>query len=162
MTGKDLTRAPQERSLERSFFSEPFSVLQRDMNDLLEGFWNTNRLPRIFGTQSYAPVDLREDAECFHVTLDMPGFADKDITVALENDTLLLVSAKRETEHEEKGSTWLRRERAQNEIRRTIDLPCQVDAGKVSATLKHGVLSIDAPKSHESLAKRRPIAVKKG
>lgn len=158
MLNRELIRPGLESTLPTTFFGEPFTSLQRDMNELMESFLRGNG--RTLGTTpAFAPIDVCEDAECFHLTMDVPGFAEKEIDVSLENDSTLIVSGRRQHEAEEKGRTWIRRERSQNELRRSIVLPTQIEAGKITATLSKGVLSIDAPKSRETLAKHKTIKV---
>ena len=104
-------------------------------------------------------VNVSDNTECFRVTADLPGLERKDVTVAVEEDRLVL-SGSRAEEKEEKGRNWYRRERSSGEFRREIPLGCEVDANKASATMHAGVLTVELPKKAEALQKRRVIEIK--
>ncbi|MHB8901390.1 MAG: Hsp20/alpha crystallin family protein, partial [Thermoguttaceae bacterium] len=55
---------------------------------------------------------------------------------------------------EEDNAAWHRRERAFGDFARVVTLPSPVDADKVGATLKHGVLTITLPKVAETRPRR--------
>jgi HSP20 family protein len=92
------------------------------------------------------------------VTAELPGVLLDHIDISVEDDTLTL-RGDRQPDKEE-GVTYHRRERRYGGFHRTSRLPFRVDAGKVDATFKNGVLSIVLPRAEED--KPRKIAVKAG
>jgi HSP20 family protein len=78
-----------------------------------------------------------------------------DISVA---EGRLQIRGERKIDVEEQKASYHRREREAGFFRRTIALPAKVDSGKVSASMKNGVLMITLPKSEE--AKPKKITVK--
>jgi len=66
-----------------------------------------------------------------------------------------VISGKRETKKEEKKGETVYSESCSNQIMRLVDLPAEVETGKVTATLKNGVLELSLPKA----AKARSIRV---
>jgi len=93
-------------------------------------------------------VDVVDDGDAYVVTADLPGFDRADIEVTLANRRLEL-SAERETESEEEGPDYVRRERRRGSLRRTVPLPGRVDADGTEATYENGVLTVTLPK-HEA------------
>jgi HSP20 family protein len=93
-------------------------------------------------------VDVVDDGDAYVVTADLPGFDRSDIEVTLANRRLEL-SAERETESEEEGPDYVRRERRRGSLRRTVPLPERVDADGTEATYENGVLTVTLPK-HEA------------
>jgi HSP20 family protein len=61
----------------------------------------------------------------------------------------LTISGKRNSTEEHQEGDTIYSEHCSSEIFRTIDLPSEVNAAKVSATIKDGVLSIQIPKAEE-------------
>jgi HSP20 family protein len=141
---------------------EPFSLLRRDIDSLFEDFFRTNGSPLTEMKGAWLPtVNVSDDVECFRVTADLPGLERKDVTLALEEDRLVL-SGSRADEKEEKGRNWYRKERSSGEFRREIPLACEVDANKASAVMHNGVLTVELPKKPEAVQRRRVLEIKQG
>ena len=90
------------------------------------------------------------------VKAEVPGVQKDDLDISVTEDTLTIRGSTRREEKEEKGD-YYRCEMAEGAFARTIDLPSSVDASKVKATFKDGLLEVVMPKREP--AKRRTIAV---
>jgi HSP20 family protein len=90
-------------------------------------------------------LEVKESDSEFTVRAEVPGFAAKDLEIKAE-PRRLSIAGKRETKEEEKESRTIRSERCADQILQTIDLPTDVDATKVSARLKDGILTLNLPK----------------
>lgn len=103
-------------------------------------------------------LDLIEHEDSFEVRLDVPGIDPKDIEVTLQND-LLIMRGERKTTHEEKDAQGKihRRETWEGRFERSVRLPSGVNAGKVKAHGKDGVLEIMLPKAQEAIGRRIAI-----
>jgi HSP20 family protein len=107
------------------------------------------------GERSWVPpVNIYEDDDAYVVTLDLPGLTKKDIDVGLE-DNVLTVSGERGLDGERER--YRRVERAFGTFRRSFTLPREIDATKVEAKFKDGVLTLTMPKAE--VAKSRKIAI---
>jgi HSP20 family protein len=84
---------------------------------------------------------------------------DKDVAVTVE-DRVLTIRGEKKEEKEAKEKEYYRRERAYGTFRRSIEIPAAVDATKIEASFKKGVLSIRLPKTKEAQEKVRQIEVK--
>jgi HSP20 family protein len=100
-------------------------------------------------------VDIVEDDKEFLIKAELPEMKREDIRVSVENNRLTL-RGERKFEQEEKGKKFHRIERAYGSFARSFSLPDDVDAGKVSAHFKDGVLKVHLPKSPNA----RPKSVK--
>lgn len=128
--------------------------LQREVNRLFEnnepqepqGEWN----PR---------VDIYEDPEKFLFKVELPGLKASDVNVSLENNILTL-SGERKNEFEEKKQNFLRIERFYGSFRRSFQLPNTIDASKINAEMKEGVLQLVLAKRVEVQPKQIKIEVK--
>jgi len=77
----------------------------------------------------------------------------KEIDVSVQNNILTL-RGERKQKHEEKGEDFRRVERSYGAFSRSIRLPAEVDAAKVKASYKDGVLTINMPKTKEAEVKK--------
>jgi HSP20 family protein len=107
----------------------------------------------------FAPrVDVTESDEAYTVKADLPGLEEKDIQVSLE-EGVLSIQGKLESEKDEerKGVRWV--ERARGSFHRSIRLPEEIDAAKVTASYRQGVLTVSVPKLPEAKPEVRTIPI---
>lgn len=125
---------------------EPFRDLvsmRDDMDRLFETFFGTR--PQSFDDFWRPAVDIEENNGNLMVRAEIPGMTKDDIKVSVQDD-LLTISGERKQENETKDKTFHRIERCYGKFRRMIRLPAQVDADKVKASYKDGVLNVTLPK----------------
>ncbi len=67
------------------------------------------------------------------IEVSVSGFKPEEIQVSTEGNTVLIRAAKKKERKAEKG-TYVRRERYEGEISRSVTLPSAIDASKVQAT----------------------------
>ncbi len=128
-----------------------------------------DRMARLFGDVylrdedtgfrgSWTPaVDIFEtDGHDLVLKAELPGMTRADIEVTVENSTLVLKGTKK-FESEVKDENYRRIERTYGTFHRSFTLPNTVDAAKVSADFKNGVLTVKLPFREE--AKPRTINV---
>ncbi len=144
--------------------ADPFRDFQRQMNDLFADFFGGYPLAERGGGPEWAPaaftprVDVAETDTEVKVSAELPGMDEKDISVELQDDVLILRGEKK-SEQEEKGKNWFRREQSWGTFHRAVELPAGVDAGKAKAQFKKGVLTFTAPKRPEEQARRRAVPI---
>jgi HSP20 family protein len=130
----------------RSALSGPMGWLTRDLEQMLGN-----------GQETWLPaLDIREDAERFTVEVEAPGMKQEEIEVTFSDDQLV-IKGERKWEKPE-GATWHRRERGYGSFERTVTFPAAVNAGKIEASFKDGVLTISLPKAEE--AKPHKVQIK--
>lgn len=136
---------------------EGLAALEDRMNRVVEEVFGDHGLAR--GAESgWVPfVDMFETPETVVMKLEAPGVDPAKINLAVTGDHLE-VSGEKPTEEPPKESRWYRFERRTGGFRRRIPLPFPVDAGKIEASAKNGLVTILLPKKAEVLPKR--IAVK--
>ncbi len=144
--------------------ADPFRNFQRQMNRLFDEFFGEAPLAERGGEPAWAPaaftprVDISETDAEVKVSAELPGMDEKDISVELQDDMLVLRGEKK-SEQEEKGKNWFRREQSYGSFHRIIELPAGVDAGKAKAQFKKGVLTFTAPKRPEEHARRKTVPI---
>ena len=82
----------------------------------------------------------------------------EDIDVSIHENTLV-ISGERKCEEESKEGEIYRCERYYGKFHRSIGLPFAVDATKVQANYRDGVLTITVPKSEKAKSKRIEVKV---
>jgi len=104
-------------------------------------------------------LDVYEEKDELVVKAELPGVKKKDLDISLEDD-MLNIKAEKKEEGVTEDATYYISERHFGEYLRTIPLPFHVDAEKISATFKKGLLEIRLPKSEEAETKRIEIKTK--
>jgi HSP20 family protein len=102
------------------------------------------------------PVDILETENELILKADLPDVDQKDIDIQMENGTLTL-KGERRFEKKEGKHGYHRIERSYGSFVRYFTLPETVDAERVRADYKNGVLSITLPK--KEVAKPRSVKV---
>lgn len=103
-------------------------------------------------------VDIREDADGLTVTADMPGARREDIDVQFENGTLTLHGKVRP--RQEEGTSWLLAEYDVGDFYRSFTVSEMIDASRISAEYKDGVLTLRMPKVEAAKPRKIEVAVK--
>lgn len=136
----------------RAFWPAEFDRL---FDEAWRGFGLAQDTPR------FAPrVDVSESDEAYTVRADLPGLEEKDIQVSLE-EGVLSIQGKVESEKKDENKEGVRYvERAKGSFHRSIELPAEIDADKVTASYRQGVLTVTLPKRPEAKPEVRTIPIK--
>ena len=108
----------------------------------------------------WAPaVDLYEDRDSFVFKMELPGMSKDQIDISLHEGVLSISGERKEEQKQEDAETY-RSERYFGRFQRSVSLPTRVDADKVNASYKDGILTVTLPKSEEAKAKQIAISSK--
>jgi HSP20 family protein len=132
--------------------------LRREMDNLFDRFFEGWPFRPSGDARRLPVVDVSETAKEIMVEAELPGIDPKEIEISL-NKNVLNLRGERKHEEEQKGENFRRMERRYGAFSRAIVLPAEVDANKVDATYKDGILKIRMPKTKEHTVKK--ITVKK-
>jgi HSP20 family protein len=131
----------------------PWGRLRTEFDRLLDDFMHG--LP-VWGSehQSSCGLDVQEKDDAIVVHADAPGFDADDFDIEIRGDNLVVTASQSEEKtHDEEGYHWQKRE-----FYRSMPLPTHVDAEKIDAQYRNGVLSLKIPKTEAT--KTRKIQVK--
>lgn len=139
-------------------------AFQDRMDYLFDDFLDRLYLPFAASSQDGAAaisprVDVVETPEDYRLSIEIPGVEQKDIDIELAENTLTVSGEKRSESKREGKDNVVREERSYGKFRRTFSLPFEVDAERVSATFKNGVLQIELPKSEKVQASTHKIEI---
>ena len=147
-----LIRWSPRRDLWDSFAS--LAEIQDEMNRLFD---TSLRRHGGFDGAFNPSIDVVVGKDNVVVKADLPGMSKDDVTVSLQENYLTIKGDKKH-EFEQKETNYFVSERAYGSFIRTIELPTAVDAKKIEARFKDGVLEVTLPKTEE--AKPKQIEVK--
>lgn len=129
--------------------SSIFDAFDRMMNDsFFGGFGN-----------DYAPcrTDIIDQGDKYVMKADMPGFNKEDINIDIQGNQLT-ISAEHKDEKKEDTKGFIRRERRYGALSRSFDIE-GIDAGKIAASYKNGVLELDLPKVPEAKPQGKKVEI---
>ena len=107
-------------------------------------------------------VDVNENEKEIRVSAELPGIDEKDLDVCLEGNLLTLKGEKKEEKVTQEGKGHMT-ERCYGSFERRIAVPSvQIDADKVNASMKKGVLTVILPKLKVRKENQKKIAIQSG
>lgn len=110
------------------------------------------------GTRRFPLVNISEDESGVYVEALLPGVEPKGIEISVLR-TALTLAGERKAAETEKAHVWHRNERGFGRFSRTIELPTEIDSGKVSAQCRDGVLTVTLPKAEAAKPKKITVGV---
>ena len=124
-----------------------FAAMQRAMDSVMGA--------DLLGTRitggAYPPVRVYKENEDFVVVAELPGVRKEDLDVQVSGDTLR-IKGKKAAAYEGKAS-----EQEAGEFDRTLTLPVQLDAARVAAEYRDGVLTVRLPRAESE--RPRSVAI---
>jgi HSP20 family protein len=103
-------------------------------------------------------MDLKESEGEITAVVELPGLAKDDIQVSVKGD-VLTVSGEKKQEETKTEENVHRVERSYGYFKRNMVLPVEVEAGKIKASFKDGILKVEMPKVEAKKSKEIPIQV---
>jgi len=130
--------------------------LHNEMDDLFDGFFRGLEKP-FAGYKAWPAIDVAEEENAIVVRAEVAGCKADDIDISVYGNTLT-ISGEKKLEEEKKEKGYYHVESTYGSFRRELTLPTDVDAAKIDAVCKDGVLSITLPKA--ATAKAVKVKVK--
>jgi HSP20 family protein len=151
----------------------PFEALHREIdrlfNDFGGGLWRSPFRRSVFDLEPFwrrelswetAPaMDIAETEKAYEITAELPGMSESDVEVVASDGGLTIKGEKKE-EKEEKKKDYYLSERRYGSFERRMQIPEGVDADKIEATFKKGVLTVTLPKTTQAQKPEKKISVK--
>ena len=123
--------------------------------NLLDRFFEDWHVPSIFGEQrEWVPAfDIYENDKNYVLKAEIPGINSKELDVTL-TDGLLTVKGEKRKESEERGETYHRIERRYGAFERSFHVPDSIQADRVGAEYRDGILTLTLPKVERRRVKK--------
>lgn len=103
-------------------------------------------------------IDVEETNDAFILTADIPGLTKKDVKVSVQ-DAVLTISGERLESSEKETGNFHYRERQVGKFKRSFNLPESVKDEDISASFKHGLLTLKLPKQEVQVPTEREIKI---
>jgi HSP20 family protein len=134
-----------------------WSSLRDDLNSLFEAPFGvgSGRMGQLFTEWSPA-MDLYQNKDNVVAVVELPGMGKDEIEISLHDGTLTISCERRK--ESSNGERAERNERYVGKFRRSIALPTRVEASKVSATYRDGILTVTLPKAEEAKPKQIQVS----
>lgn len=140
------------------FFTEfPFRAFEDTLSRLMAA---PSAVEASAGAKPWTPaVDIRETENELILKADLPDVDEKQIDLRIEDGTLVLKGERKFEQHEENKGGYHRIERSYGAFARYFTLPDTIDAEKVKADYKAGVLTVTLGKKEASKPKQIKVAI---
>jgi HSP20 family protein len=100
------------------------------------------------------PASVRESPEGYMLDIEMPGVKKDGLDISIEDNELMIIGRRSLPAME---GTLIHRESRSENFRRTFELDPSIDAGKISAKVEQGLVTLTLPKAEH--VKPRKITV---
>ena len=128
--------------------------IQVDIENMFDHFFgNTNQAP---AKRLMPPTNITESESKYTLMIELPGVNASDVSIEMQAGQLEIKGVKTIGETVE-GERLLKSERRTGEFNRKFDFASQVDADRISAEFKSGLLTIELPKSEKILPRKIQI-----
>jgi len=135
----------------------PLKTFHKKFESLFDQFFSDTSMSLV--NLDFAPkVDITEDEKAIIVKAELPGMTEKDIDVSIKNN-VFTISGEKKDEKETKNEKEHRIERSFGSFSRSFTLPDYIEADKIKAVYKNGVLNVEIPKSEKTREKTVKIDV---
>jgi HSP20 family protein len=137
-------------------FSDPYDALfnlQQTMDTFMRSNWLESSLS---GGGGYPPVNVFRKGEDFMLIAELPGVEKSSIEIQVRGNAIRIAGAK--TVNYEKTASVHRRERLAGDFDRTVALPVEIDADKVRAECRDGILALLLPRAERDKPKSIKVA----
>lgn len=135
------------------------STFRKEVDRFLERMREGDAFELLSSSDWIPNIDFTEKPEMYAVKVEVPGIDPKDIEVMFQNGLLTIRGQKVKSEVEEKGARFYRSERSYGTFARNLRIPAAVDEKLITATFKHGLLTIVLPKTAETRGQAIPIKI---
>ena len=125
--------------------------IQRQMNRLFDNVYTGVR-------PNFPAVNVWVNADSATATMELPGVEAKDIKLFALDDILTIEGA-RKPEEPKAETAYHRQERVYGAFKKDIQVPFKVQADRITATFKDGILTITMPRAEEDKPKKIAITV---
>ncbi|MBA3963731.1 MAG: Hsp20/alpha crystallin family protein [Chthoniobacterales bacterium] len=102
-------------------------------------------------------LDVYQNADNVVAVVELPGMRKEEIEISLHDGTLTIAGERKSTSDEREKTERI--ERFTGKFRRSVTLPTRIDAAKIAASYKDGVLTVTLPKAEEAKPKKIEVSI---
>jgi len=145
------------RAIEKLHPQNALTVLEQEMEHFMDKFFGRHPIRVLSEVMVPSPdLEMFDKKDEIVVKAEVPGLDKPDIQVSVDGD-LLTIKGEKKKEKETKEEDYYFCERAYGAFSRSLRLPVEVKADKITANLNNGVLEVHLPKAEEAKGKQIPV-----
>lgn len=133
-------------------------TLQERLDKMYREMERTRKEEDFVSSEWTPPVDIFESGDSFILKLDVPEVDKSSIDIKIQENELT-IKGERKLEPGTKAESYHRMERGYGTFARSFTLTKTIDASRIKATIKDGILRIELPKKEEVKPKQIKIEV---
>lgn len=138
---------------------DPFSLITDLQNEMNRAFSRSLTRPEAFERGFNPDIEVQEEEDHYLLRADLPGLKKEDFNISIQGSHLTLKGERKyEKEAKKKGGYFS--ERIYGAFTRTMEFPTEIQADKVKAAYKDGVLEVTLPKAENAKPKQISVEVK--
>ncbi len=141
----------------------PFVDFERmidGMDRALDSLWGGHAAGHSVGGVSLVPVDIYERDNTVFITASVPGVAQEDLDISVEDDVLTLRGEFRQSWEDTENTKVYRRERRIGRFTRSFQLPENLQLDKIEAVFDNGHVTIQIPKMPEIKPEPKKVPIR--
>ncbi len=135
--------------------ARPFALMRRELDTLFDRFfgrWPLD-LPEMLPYPVVLGLKVEEKEKEVVVRAELPGFEPADLDVEVIDDVLWIAATRKLAE----GKEGEKKEERVTELKRYVTLPPGVDATKIEAFYRNGILELHLPRTPEAVGRKIEI-----
>ena len=144
--------------LDKNRTGSPLTDFALDVENIFEQVFGEGTTSSNSNSDWVPRSNVIESDGAYSVELELPGIASEDVTVELKDGSLEISGEKKMVDLSE-GSKLLKSEQRNGSFQRSFKFSTQLDADKISATFKNGVLLVELPKSEQVLPRKIEVKI---
>jgi HSP20 family protein len=153
MAFRDIIPSRRNRNEVADPMRDPFFNFRSQMDRLFDDFFGdfggrslTTPQRSLFAGANWPSLEVNESDNEYRVTAEIPGLEEKDINLALK-DNMLTISGEKRSENQQDDKSRRVSEHFYGRFERVIPFDTEIDADKVAAKFKSGLLTVILPKN---------------
>ena len=137
-------------------YSDPFETLMQ-LQKALDSFRSSSWLgASTSGTGAFPPVNLFSKGDDVVIVAEAPGLKKDELDIQVKGRTVRIAGAKKVDYGD--GVSLHRRERTVGRFSRSVNLPVEIDADKIKAEYRDGLLAVFLPRAEHEKPRSIKIA----
>ncbi|MFH1381951.1 MAG: Hsp20/alpha crystallin family protein [Chloroflexota bacterium] len=158
-----VTRKTESRAVKVGHPIRDLEEIERRFDNMFHGYdwrffpsiWPTSMRETLF----VPAIDMIEKPDRYLLRVELPSMKREDIELSIAED-MLTISGEKTVDTKDEKDNYLYREHSYGSFRRLVELPSDVNTGKIEATYAKGTLEVTLLKSKETKSKKIPVHIK--
>jgi len=137
-------------------YDADFARMNQYFNSLIESHLSSSALNNF----SYPRTDIQDAKDKMVLKFDLAGVDKKNIKLSIDDNKILTIKGEKRESKKEKSKDFVKKEIFYGEFQKSIQLPENIDEGKLTTKFENGILTVTVPKTEIKKPKVKLIPIK--